>query len=113
MPLGGEVPVAVAQDLEVEPGDDVERAEGRAEVTAADALDHVEDVQPAGVGKGGGPLLPVAVERPDPVELCLGDVPKRHALNLAKSEQLLDAGVTVRQRRRPSAARGAPKAGGC
>jgi hypothetical protein len=79
MPLGGEIPVALAQHLEVEPGDDVERAEGRAKVTGADALDHVEDVQPAGVSKGGGPLVPVAVERPDPVEFGLSDVPKRHA----------------------------------
>ena len=79
MPLGGEVPVALAQHLEVEPGDDVERAEGRAEVAGADALDHVENVQPAGVGEGGCALVRVAVERPDPVEFGLWDVPKRHA----------------------------------
>jgi hypothetical protein len=46
-------------------------------MTGADAPDHVEDVQPGGVGEGGGALVRVAVERPDPVELGLWDVPKR------------------------------------
>src|SRR5260221_7186274 len=87
MALGREVPVALTHHLEVEPGDDVERAEGRTKVPGADALDHVEHVQPAGVGKRGGPLLRVAIERPDPVELALWDVAKPHAVNLSKSEQ--------------------------
>ncbi len=61
--LRREVTVAVPQHLEVEPADDVERAESRAEVAGAGALDHVQHVQPAGVGEGRGALVRVAVER--------------------------------------------------
>ena len=83
--LGGEVAVALAEHLQVQPGDDVERAEGGAEMARADAPDHVEDVQPAGIGEGGRPLVAVALERADPVELGPRDVPQLHVASLLLS----------------------------
>ena len=77
--LGREVAVAVAEHLEMEPGDDVERAERRAGMAGAGPLDHVERVQPARVGERRRALLAVAVERTDALELRVRDVAQRHA----------------------------------
>ena len=76
--LRREVAVAVAEHLQVEPDDDVERAERRPGMARAGALDHVERVQPAGVGERGGALDRVGVERADAVALGLRHVAKAH-----------------------------------
>ena len=83
VPLGGEVPVALAQHLEVEPGDDVDRAQAGTEVARARAGDHVEDVDAAGVGEGLGAGDRVGIERAQARELLLGDVVKAHRLGMA------------------------------
>ena len=59
------------QLLEEEERDDVHRAEGRAEVAGAGALDRDERVQPAGVGEEREPLVRGEVGVADPVELGL------------------------------------------
>ena len=60
--LRGVVDVVAAQHLEVQPRHDVDRAEARADVARARPHDHVEDVDPAGVGEGVGALDRIGVE---------------------------------------------------
>ena len=76
--LRREVTVTVAKHLEMEPRDDVERAERRSGVPRAGALDHVERVQPAGVREARSPRHRVGVERADPLELGIRDVAQAH-----------------------------------
>ena len=74
VPLGGEVAVAVAHRLEVQPRDDVQRAEGRPKMTRACALDHVQDVQAARVRERGSPLVGITGDQTNAIELLLGDM---------------------------------------
>jgi hypothetical protein len=63
VPLRREVAVALAHHLEVEPGDDVQAAEGRAGMARAGARDHVQRVQAARIGERGRALVRIDVER--------------------------------------------------
>jgi hypothetical protein len=67
--LRGEVAVALAQDLEMQPGDDVDRGEARADVARAGAGDHVQHVEAAGVGEDRRAVGWVGVEDPQALEL--------------------------------------------
>jgi hypothetical protein len=74
--LRREVPVPLAENLQMEPADDVERAERGSRMAGAGALDHVERVQAAGVRKGGCPVDRVAVEGRNPPTLLEGNEPE-------------------------------------
>jgi hypothetical protein len=76
VPLRREVAVAVAEHLQVQPADDVERAEGRAGMAGTGALDHVQRVQPAGIRERRRPLDRIAVESDDAPALLLGHEPE-------------------------------------
>ncbi len=72
--LRGEVAVALAEHLELEPRDDVHGAEARADVTRAGVLDHRQRVDSARVREGRDPIRGRDVERADPRELGERDV---------------------------------------
>ena len=74
MPLGREVAVALAEHLEVEPRQHVDAREARSDVARAGVRDHVQRVDPAGVGERGRARDSIHVEPADPLELGSRDV---------------------------------------
>ena len=74
-----EVAVTGPKYLEVEPGDDVEGAEGGSRMTRTGALDHVQRIQAARVREPGGAFHGSGVEGAQPLELRQRDVAQGHA----------------------------------
>jgi hypothetical protein len=76
--LAREVAVRLAQDLQVEPRQDLHAAEAGADVSGARTRDHVERVHAAGVGEGGRSLDGIGVRRPDSFELVERQIMQAH-----------------------------------
>ena len=68
--------VREAQLLEVKPGENIQAAEGAAQVPGAGFADHVQGVDAAGSGEDGGTLDSADLETTDALQLSCRDVDK-------------------------------------